>query len=291
MLIIISGLSGAGKSTALHALEDLGFFCTDNLPADMLPMWAEHVQHENAAVCMDIRSSQEPEVLLKAFELAKQDGDWRILFIDASSEVLRRRFSSLRRKHPFRPNLSKSLSLASVIEAEKKSLQPMKEHADLILDSSNLNPYELADMVESFWRGPHIKTPYNDSMICTFMSFSYQRGLPSDADLVVDVRFLPNPHYQPELALQTGQDEAVQRFFDGHPEVAEAEAKLKDWLMFIWPQMKRERKRYFTMAVGCSGGRHRSVYLAERLAAWATVEKLTTPMVLHRELERTEETK
>jgi UPF0042 nucleotide-binding protein len=291
MLIMISGLSGAGKSTALHALEDLGFFCTDNLPADMLPIWAEHMQHENAAVCMDIRSSQEPESLLEAFKATKQQHDWRILFVDASNEVLKRRFSTLRRKHPFRPSFPESACLASVIDAEKKSLQTIKEHADLILDSSNLNPYELAEMVESFWRSPDIKSPYNDAMTCTFMSFSYQRGLPSDADLVIDVRFLPNPHYQPELALKTGQDEDVERFFEAHPEVAEAENKLKDWLQFIWPKLKRERKRYFTVAVGCSGGRHRSVYLSERLAAWAKSEKLTSPIVFHRELERTGESK
>jgi len=286
MLIMISGLSGAGKSTALHALEDLGFFCTDNLPADMLSLWAERMQHENAAVCMDIRSSKEPKALLQAFETAKQQHDWRILFIDSSSEVLKRRFSTLRRKHPFRPSFSKDARLSSVIDAEKTSLQPLKEHADLVLDSSDLNPYELAEMVESFWRRPEMTSPYNDAMSCTFMSFSYQRGLPSDADLVIDVRFLPNPHYQPELAVKTGRDEAVHRFFEAYPEVAEAEEKLKDWLTFIWPQLKRERKRYFTVAVGCSGGRHRSVYLTERLAAWARSEKLTTPLVYHRELER-----
>jgi len=289
MLIMISGLSGAGKSTALHALEDLGFFCTDNLPADMLPLWAERMQNENAAVCIDIRSSKEPEALLTAFEAAKQQHDWRILFIDSSAEVLKRRFSTQRRRHPFRPSFSEYASLSSVLDAEKTSLQPLKERADLVLDSSELNPYELAEMVESFWRSPDIESPYNDGMSCTFMSFSYQRGLPSDADLVVDVRFLPNPHYQPELAVQTGQDEAVHRFFEAYPEVAEAEEKLKGWLSFIWPQLKRERKRYFTVAVGCSGGRHRSVYLTERLSAWARAEKLTKPIVFHRELERTGE--
>jgi len=286
MLIMISGLSGSGKSTALHALEDLGFFCTDNLPADMLPLWAERMQGDNAAVCMDIRSSKEPAALLQVFENARKHHDGRLLFIDSSVDVLKRRFSILRRKHPFRPSLSKHERLASVIDAEIKSLQPLKEHADLVLDSSDLNPYELAEMVESFWRAPDFESPYNDTMICTFMSFSYQRGLPSDADLVVDVRFLPNPHYQPELAVQTGKDEAVHRFFDAHPEVAEAEEKLKGWLSFVWPKLKRERKRYFTVAMGCSGGRHRSVYLTERLAAWVKTEYSTHPVIYHRELAR-----
>jgi len=286
MLIMISGLSGSGKSTALHALEDVGFFCTDNLPADMLLSWAERMQGENAAVCMDIRSSKEPRALLQAFEEAKQHHDGRLLFIDSSVEVLKRRFSTLRRKHPFRPSFSDDTRLAVVMDAEIKHLEPLKKHADLVLDSSNLNPYELAEMVESFWRTSDFESPYNDAMTCTFMLFSYQRGLPSDADLVVDVRFLPNPHFQPELAVQTGKDEAVHHFFDAYPEVSEAEEKLKGWLSFIWPKLKRERKRYFTVALGCSGGRHRSVYLTERLAAWAKAECLTDPVIYHRELDR-----
>ncbi|MDQ6994509.1 MAG: RNase adapter RapZ, partial [Mariprofundaceae bacterium] len=184
---------------------------------------------------------------------------------------------------------SDDMSLSSVIDAEKKYLQPLKEHANLVLDSSELNPYELAEMVETFWRVPDFETPYNDVMTCTFMSFSYQRGLPSDADLVIDVRFLPNPHYQPELAVKTGRDEPVEHFFEAHPEVSEAEEKLQDWLAFIWPKLKRERKRYFTVAIGCSGGRHRSVYLTERLAAWAKAKQLTDPVIYHRELVRTGE--
>jgi len=288
MLIMISGLSGAGKSTALHALEDLGFFCTDNLPADMLPLWAEHVKHENAAVCIDVRSTSEPDQLMQIFNQARQSRDWKLLFIDASSDILKRRFSTLRRKHPFRPQYSEDASLSFVLEAERKSLLPLKEHADLVLDSSNLNPYELADMVESFWRKPELTSHYNDALICTLMSFSYQRGLPSEADLVIDVRFLSNPHYQPDLAIQTGKDVAVQHFFEAHPEVLEAELKLRDWFSFIWPKLKRERKRYFTVAFGCSGGRHRSVYMAERLATWIQEQKLTTPVIRHRELERLE---
>jgi len=288
MLIMISGLSGAGKSTALHALEDLGFFCTDNLPANMLPMWAEQVSHENAAVCLDIRSSSDPATLIETLTQARQQHDWQLIFMDASSDVLKRRFSTLRRKHPFRPQKNAQASLSSVIDAELLCLQPLKAHADLVLDSSELNPYELADMVESFWRKPELTSPFNDALTCTFISFSYQRGLPSDADMVMDVRFLPNPHYQPDLAVQTGKDAAVQRFFHAYPEVAEAEQKIRDWLTFIWPKLKRERKRYFTVAIGCSGGRHRSVYMTEQLAAWVQAQNYTTPVIKHRELEYSE---
>ncbi len=288
MLIMISGMSGAGKSTALHALEDAGFFCTDNLPVDMLSTWAEHMDGQNAAVCVDIRSVDEPDLLLHALNQARVQHDWRMLFIDSSLQVLKRRFSILRRRHPFRPKEGNH-SLSSLLEAEAQCLQPLKDGADLVLDSSTLNPYELADMVEAFWRQPDEPHLYNNQLLCTFMSFSYQRGLPDEADWVVDMRFLPNPHYQPALAVQTGRDAAVQQFFTAYPEVQEAEDKLKDWFQFIWPKLKRERKRYFTMAVGCSGGRHRSVYMAEKMAAWAQETYGIQPVVTHRELGITEQ--
>jgi len=288
MNIIITGLSGAGKSTALHALEDLGFFCTDNLPADMVPMWAAHVQHahEHTAVCMDIRSSHNPEALIGALSQAREQGEWSMLFIDASHETLQRRFSTLRRKHPFNSHSSENSQLESALYAERAALNPLKEMSDLVLDSSALNPYELADLVESFWHARSNAGSQKNRLACSMMSFSYQRGLPSEADMVIDLRFLPNPHYQPDLARQTGLDKAVQDFFKGIPEALEAEVKLCDWLSFIWPQLQRERKHYFTLAIGCSGGRHRSVFMVERLATWMKAQNFSTPMVRHRELER-----
>jgi len=284
MNLIISGLSGAGKSTALHALEDLGFFCTDNLPVAMLPMWAEHIQHEDAAVCMDIRSSMNPNVLVEVLTEIRQQGEWDILFLDASSEVLQRRFSTLRRRHPFRQQGQETISLDASLAEERQALEPLKNMADIVLDSTTLNPYELSDLVESFWRARSQYNYKDDTITCTLMSFSYQRGLPNDADMVIDLRFLPNPHYQPELARQTGQDSDVQIFFEDYPEVEEAAAKLRDWICFIWPKLKQERKRYFTLAIGCSGGRHRSVYMVEQLARWIKQEALAIPIVRHREL-------
>lgn len=286
MLLMISGLSGAGKSTALHALEDLGFFCTDNLPAAMLPTWVEHVRHENAAVCMDIRSSMEPDSLIEMLATVRKQGEWSMLFMDASSEVLQRRFSTLRRKHPFSSQQAEAASLETVLAAEREALSPLKDMADMVLDSTNLNPYELADLVESFWRGRNENSINGSSLSYLLTSFSYKRGLPNEADMVIDLRFLPNPHYEPLLMRQTGQDQGVCEFFDAHSEVAEAEEKLRQWLLFALPKLKRERKRYFTLAIGCSGGRHRSVYMVERLAAWMKEQKLAVPMVRHRELER-----
>jgi len=286
--IIITGLSGAGKSTALHALEDLGFFCTDNLPAEMVPMWAAHAQHvhEHTAVCMDIRSSHNPEALITALSQAREQGEWGMLFIDASHETLQRRFSTLRRKHPFNSQSGENSQLESALCAERVALNPLKEMSDLVLDSSALNPYELADLVEYFWHARAAGGSHKNRLTCSMMSFSYQRGLPSEADMVIDLRFLPNPHYQPDLARQTGLDRAVKDFFKGIPEALEAETKLCDWLKFIWPQLQRERKHYFTLAIGCSGGRHRSVFMVEQLAEWMKAQNFATPMVRHRELER-----
>jgi len=284
MLLMITGLSGAGKSTALHALEDLGFFCTDNLPVEMISSWAEQVEkkHKNAAVCVDIRSSSSPDELNDALEKARSENDWQLLFIDANDEVLLRRFSTLRRKHPF----SSDRELAKTIDGEREALKQLREHANLVLNSSTLNPYELSELVESFWKTRCENKHLPHDMVCSIISFSYQRGLPPDADMVVDMRFLPNPHYMPELAPLTGRDALVQAFLTGLPDVNEAEEKLCAWLEFIWPRLKRERKRYFTLAFGCSGGKHRSVYMAERVAKWLRDQELATPVLTHRELNR-----
>jgi len=282
MLMMISGLSGAGKSTALHALEDLGFFCTDNLPVEMLSDWAEQVQqqHPHAAVCIDIRSSKQIEKLYSALEKARSEHEWQLLFIEAGDEVLLRRFSTLRRKHPF----SSEEELSNTIAGERQALAQLREQSTLVLDSSNLNPYELAEMVESFWKNRSELKHSSHDMVCTVISFSYQRGLPPAADMVVDMRFLPNPHYVPELAPLTGRDRPVQEFFQSLEDVGEAEQKLRDWITFIWPRLKQERKRYFTLAIGCSGGRHRSVYMAEQLSGWIRDEGIATPVLRHREL-------
>lgn len=281
MLLIISGLSGAGKSTALHTLEDAGFFCTDNLPAEMLTDWAAKMQQNgNAAVCMDIRSSADPQTLIDSLAAAREK-HWRILYIDASDEVLLRRFSTLRRKHP----VAGGESLRSALEGERTTLAPLKEMADLVIDSSTLNPYELADLVEHFWRTQsNTPPPAQQDISLSLISFSYQRGLPAEADMVIDMRFLPNPHYIPELAPLTGKDTPVQEYFAGQPLAGQAEGHISNWLAFIWPQLQRERKRYFTVAFGCSGGRHRSVYMAERIAAWIQQQQFAVPLIRHREL-------
>jgi len=283
MGLILSGLSGSGKSTALHALEDLGCFCTDNLPVPLLGAWAKQVarQGKPMAVCVDARSESPKALHQDLRKLRQQKNDWQLLFLEADDATLLRRYSTLRRRHPYAPGLD----LPQAIAEEREALTPARGLADLVLDTTAMNPYELAAMIEAFW----YKTHSRDSELpitVTLMSFSYKHGLPLDADMVIDLRFLPNPHYQPELSRKTGRDAPVQAFLERDNVVAETEEKLKQWLGFVWDKMQQERKRYFTLAIGCSGGRHRSVYMVERIAAWMRHENMAAPLIRHRELAR-----
>ncbi|MDX8408364.1 MAG: RNase adapter RapZ, partial [Mariprofundaceae bacterium] len=203
--------------------------------------------------------------------------DWRMMFVEATDAVLLRRFSTLRRRHP----LAHGEQLMQVIRNEREMMYPLREMADMVLDSSTLNPYELAEQVELFLRQPGGGM---SALRYTLMSFSYRHGIPPEADMVVDARCLPNPHYQSELAPLTGRDEPVRAFLAACPEVGDFEARLRDWLDFIAPLMQREQKKYFTLAFGCSGGRHRSVYLAERIAGWLASRGMVQPLIRHREL-------
>ncbi len=278
-MLLISGLSGAGKSTVLHALEDADFFCTDNLPLEMLRDWSLQMQlrKQSAAVCLDVRSGMNASELHEAIETVLVTDNWKLIFIEADDEALQRRFSTLRRRHPF-PG---SDDLMQSIRQERESMMPIREIADLILDSSHLTPYELGEKIDDFRLDPKQQQRV---ITCTIMSFSYRHGLPQHADMVLDMRMLPNPHYQPSLASQTGRDTDVISFLKSYDEVAEVECRIQQWLLFIWPLMLKERKQYFTLAVGCSGGRHRSVYMAEKLAFWMQKEDLVSPTIQHREL-------
>jgi len=280
-LLIVTGLSGAGKSTALHALEDLGCFCTDNLPLEMLPAWAELESRKNRtmAVCLDARSSAQIADLYLALEPENQsENRWQLIYIDSSNDTLMRRYSTLRRRHPFNPDGD----LTSTIKAERKALEPVRAMADLVLDSSNTNPYELADLIEAYWLRSVAGT--DREIMMALISFSYRRGIPLEADVVLDARFLPNPHYEPGFAGLTGRDPEVKLFLKRQEEVLATELKLRELVTFYWPRIKRERKQYFTLAIGCSGGRHRSVYLVECLATWMHNQRMADPVIRHREL-------
>jgi UPF0042 nucleotide-binding protein len=260
-------------------LEDAGFFCTDNLPLEMLQDWAVSMQgrKQPAAVCVDARSGFTAHAIKAVIEDMRATDDWPLLFVEAEDAVLQRRFSTVRRRHPFHGGDD----LMNSICQEREALMPIRVMADLILDSSHLTPYELAEKAEQFWRQPgqsHFK------ISCTMMSFSYKQGLPDNADIVFDMRFLPNPHYQAGLTEQTGRDEDVIAFLQSYPEVDQAMTHIQQWLAFIWPHLHRERKQYLTLALGCSGGRHRSVYMAESLALWLQRQGFAEPMIQHREL-------
>jgi len=283
MGIIITGLSGSGKSTALHALEDVGCFCTDNLPLPLLHDWAEDVQRQGRqmAVCVDVRSASPQELHRELIHLRKSHPDWQLIFLEADAAVLQRRFSTVRRRHPFAPQKD----LPQAIQMERDSMLELRESADLVLNTTAINPYELADKVESFWRQQQMQSMEKSSaMTITLMSFSYRFGLPPEADMVVDMRFLPNPHYETGLATLTGRDAAVIDFLQSHSEVAEAKRRIEEWLIFIWPQMLKERKVYFTLAFGCSGGRHRSVYMTEQIAEFVRLNMGIEPLIRHREI-------
>jgi len=281
--LLISGLSGAGKSTVLHALEDAGFFCTDNLPLEMLQDWILSMQGRNqqAAVCLDTRSGFSAQAIKAVIEDMAAPSEWSFVFIEADDEMLQRRFSTVRRRHPF----PSSRDLMASIQLERESLKPLRDMADIVLDSSHLTPYELAEKVDFFClrEGKGNKRTAN-AMACTVMSFSYKNGLPTHADIVFDMRFLPNPHYQADLAESTGRDQSVISFLQQYKEVGQAEHYVQQWLSFVWPQLQKERKHYFTLAFGCSGGRHRSVYMAEQLASWMQRNEMVEPAIQHREL-------
>lgn len=282
-LLVISGVSGAGKTTAVHALEDLGFFCVDNLPAPMLPGFVELIlrpgsELDATAIVMDAR---ERHFLLEApGALATLDDarlESRVLFLDCRDDVLLRRFSETRRLHPLAPRAG----VAEGITLERDALTPFRDRADLVVDTSDMTVHELAAEIKSLFG----VTPSEDRLVVTLMSFGFRYGAPASADLVFDVRFLPNPHFVPELKDHTGLEAPVVAFFESKPEVAEMESRLAEFLTDLLPRYRREGKSYLTVAVGCTGGKHRSIYLVERLGERLGAKGYRV-RVRHRELGR-----
>ncbi|MDX8377030.1 MAG: RNase adapter RapZ [Mariprofundales bacterium] len=280
--LLVSGLSGSGKSTALHALEDIGFFCTDNLPLELLPAWYSISKRDSShavAACIDIRSV--PELALSAFidEAHYRFDDIASIFLEASDEILMRRFSLLRRRHPFLPDSP----LPEAIRSERHQLESVRGQSNLILDTSNMSPWQLSENIEVFARNSNDK---KSNLLVTLISFSYGSGLPQNADIVFDARFLPNPHYDVKLRQQTGKDIDVSQFLEAHISVQDTLQHMQGYCQHIWPLLKKERKQYLSIAIGCSGGKHRSVYLIEQLAAWMSLESMITAHVCHRELDK-----
>ncbi|WP_070969971.1 RNase adapter RapZ [Vibrio sonorensis] len=264
-LIVVSGQSGAGKSIALRVLEDLGYYCVDNLPVNLLTAFVTSVKgsKQNVAVSIDIRNlPKEPSLVEDVLQQLKQGTDVSVLFLDANKETLLKRYSETRRIHPLSLADDKP-SLEQAIEREKSVLSPLKEHADLVLDSSNQSLHELSETVRMRVEGRERK-----DLVMVFQSFGFKYGLPSDADYVFDVRFLPNPHWEPDLRPMTGLDAPIKHFLEKHSEVIELkhqiEAFIENWL----PMLEKNNRSYLTVAIGCTGGKHRSVYLTQQIGEY-----------------------
>ncbi len=261
-LVLISGLSGSGKSIALNVIEDAGYYCVDNLPASLLPELVAELQregYERAAVAIDMRGGASIAALPKHLrDLQTNSGiDLRFIFLDARDDVLIQRFSETRRRHPLGTG---DTTLAEAIGREREALEMLANLGHRI-DTSNLGPNALRAFVKDF-----ITLDEKEGLTLLFQSFGFKHGLPVDADLVFDVRCLPNPYYDPQLRPLTGCDEPVIAFLQGQPEVARMLKSIQDFVEDWLPSYIRDNRSYLTVAVGCTGGQHRSVYFTERLA-------------------------
>jgi RNase adapter protein RapZ len=262
--VILTGLSGSGKTHAVRALEDLGYFCVDNLPTQLIPTLADLASRddtglEKIALVVDVRERNFLRQFPRVFEKLKASPGVKptLIFLEASHAALVRRFSETRRPHPMAPDRS----VAEGIREEREKLNAIRAMADMIVDTSELTVHELRDIFMRMSRDGRGRA----EMVVTLLSFGFKHGLPEDADLVFDVRFLPNPHFVDSLRRLTGRDRAVVRFMQKHDETGEFIKRLTSFLQFSLPQYVKEGKAYLTIAIGCTGGRHRSVMIAEAL--------------------------
>ena len=288
--ILITGMSGSGKSVALRALEDAGYYCVDNLPPELLLSFVALEQRNNAqrvAIAMDVRSATSlPLVPAQLKELRSQGVIVRPLFLDATTDTLVRRFSETRRRHPLSSGRAavdgedvapdQRHALVDAIELERELLSDLREEAHVI-DTSVIRPSQLQAHVKSLLSAPA------SQLTLVFESFAFKRGIPVDADYVFDVRMLPNPHYETDLRDLTGRDQEVVQFLQKHPEVEQMYSQIQQFLVHWLGPMARDHRSYVTVAIGCTGGQHRSVYLVEKLAgffgnSWITLKR-------HRELD------
>ena len=263
-LIIISGRSGSGKSTALNQLEDEGYYCIDNLPVSLLPSLVDKASREEfghfrgTAVCIDARNAwKDLATFGTVMDSLPATVSSEVLFLDAQESALIKRFSETRRKHPLS---SDSMPLAEAIDQERLLLEPISSVASLVIDTSQMTIYELRDTIKQRLLGAE-----SGSMSILIQSFGFKRGIPTDADLVFDVRMLPNPHWVKDLRLKNGLDEEVREFLEAQPTTDELHQDISGFLERWLPRYRDSNRSYMTVAIGCTGGQHRSVYLADRL--------------------------
>jgi len=287
-LLLITGMSGAGKSTTLKALEDLGYEAVDNLPLSLVgSLVGKPGQHaEPLAIGVDIRTRdfgidlffQELELLL-----ARPDLDVGLVFLDSDDEVLRQRYTETRRRHPMSERHRTDGStlerrVSDGIACERNLVAPLRDHADLVIDTSHLTINEFRRVLTG-----HFGNDAESLFFVSVVSFSFRRGIPREADLVFDVRFLTNPHYEKDLQPLTGRDEGVGKFIEADPDFSTFYGSLIQLIEPLFPRFRAEGKSYLTIAIGCTGGQHRSVYVAERLHAWL-VSRGESVTITHREI-------
>jgi UPF0042 nucleotide-binding protein len=280
--VIITGISGSGKSQALRTFEDLGYYCVDNLPPALLPQLAElgNGRMPRVAVVVDVRAGQGLEALEPALdELGRRKAETTILFLEASDPVLVNRFKETRRKHPL---LLEAGGILPSIQRERELLTDLKDRAHKVIDTSDHTPRSLSQLLTELFgdqAGPQA------GLVITVLSFGFKHGLPLDADLVFDVRFLANPHYVRELRWQDGQQKDVVEFIRQDPLTEPFLEKLSDLVDFSIPHYVQEGKAYLTIAIGCTGGRHRSVMVAEEMAGFLR-SRGYEPLVQHRDVKK-----
>ncbi len=262
-LVIITGMSGSGKHTAFNAFEDLGYFCVDNLPTSLISRLiqmsvAAGGELQEVAIVIDVRLGEPLEGFEKLFgEIRKSHAHAKIIFVDASTEVLARRYGETRRLHP----LAQDTTLLEGIRAERRRLASVRTLADLVIDTSDFSVHDLRDFIyQNFQR-----TDQEEILNVSLVSFGFKNGIPHNSELIFDVRFLPNPYFVPDLKEQTGNDPSVAQYMLKQPETGEILGRIHDMLEYLLPKYTREGKKYLTISIGCTGGRHRSVLVANEL--------------------------
>lgn len=282
-LLIVSGMSGSGKSVALKTFEDLDFYCVDNLPAELLPEFVRSASHpgraaEKLAIGIDARSRGDLTHIPERLSAVGAMGlDPRLVFFDTRDDVLLKRYSDTRRRHPL---THLGLALADAIALERQALKPLRTLADVIIDTSDLNVHQLRRRVIT-----ELGLTMDTSLSLLFESFAYRRGVPPEVDFVFDARALPNPHWDARLRPLSGRDGEVRDYLDAQADVAEYVAQVSTFLDTWLPRMRSDTRAYVTIAFGCTGGRHRSVYLAEKLAGHARDRGWGEVATFHRELD------
>jgi UPF0042 nucleotide-binding protein len=260
-LVIITGMSGSGKASVLKAFEDLGYYCVDNLPVGLIPRFAELVgqssEIERTALVVDVREGTQLDELPAIVKSVRNILPTRMVFLEAGDSVLLRRYSETRRPHP----LGTGATVKSSLATERRRLRPIRAGADLVIDTSKFNVHELRSYITERFQ----KQESEKSILVSCVSFGFRHGVPEDADLVFDVRFLPNPHFVPEFRPLTGRHPKVAKYIRSFPQTTEFLARISDLLIYLLPHYIREGKSYLTIAVGCTGGQHRSVMISEEL--------------------------